>query len=411
MKGLISNTWIKTLKPGVKAYDARDGKLVGFLIRVNPSGKMNYVCEYKRGRRVNIGRVGVLTPAQARELAKEILGNASKGIYPEKKSAEITLKTFIEKEYQPWVLVHRKSGNDAIKVIQRNFYPLFANKPLNEIDLRTVDRWRTQRLEQGRKTATVNRACARFKAALSKAVEWDILDSHPLKNLKALPEDATGKLRFLSTEEEIALRAALNQREIIGCNKRDKANKWRAERSYTLMPDFKKHHFFDYLKPMILLSINTGLRRGEILHLTWEQVAQDNRLLTLHGYGNKRGKTRHLPLNSEAFDVLSCWQSQSDTTGLIFESKTGGIINDFRKSWARLLLKAGIENFRWHDLRHHFASRLVMNGIDLNTVRELLGHADIKMTLRYAHLAPEHKAQAIESIVRKEAKPCPLASI
>jgi integrase len=206
-------------------------------------------------------------------------------------------------------------------------------------------------------------------------------------------------VRFLSNEEEAALRAALNQREKIGCQKRDSANQWRAVRRYTLMPDLKNAYFFDHLKPMVLFSINTGLRRGEILHLTWEQVNFNERLLTLHGYNTKSGKTRHLPLNSEAFDVLSCWKKQSETTKLVFPSKTGGVINDLRKSWKRILVEAGIENFRWHDLRHHFASRLVMNGIDLNTVRELLGHADIKMTLRYAHLAPEHKAKAIESIV------------
>jgi integrase len=98
-------------------------------------------------------------------------------------------------------------------------------------------------------------------------------------------------------------------------------------------------------------------------------------------------------MNSEVRQVLRQWQSQNGASPRVFSLK------DAKTAWTRLLKEAGIENFRFHDLRHHFASRLVMKGVDLNTVRELLGHADTKMTLRYAHLAPEHKAAAVEKLV------------
>jgi site-specific recombinase XerD len=105
-----------------------------------------------------------------------------------------------------------------------------------------------------------------------------------------------------------------------------------------------------------------------------------------------------------AFDTLTRWHGQSRHTApgdLVFPSpQTGKKMGDCRTSWETIVKKAGLEDFHWHDMRHDFASHLVMNGVDLNTVRELLGHADMKMTLRYAHLAPETKMRAVETLDR-----------
>lgn len=98
--------------------------------------------------------------------------------------------------------------------------------------------------------------------------------------------------------------------------------------------------------------------------------------------------------------MLRRWKLNWGTRTLVFESKNRQPFDNVKKAWRRVLADAKIDAFRWHDLRHHFASRLVMEGVDLNTVRELLGHADIKMTLRYAHLASEHKAAAVAKLGR-----------
>lgn len=123
------------------------------------------------------------------------------------------------------------------------------------------------------------------------------------------------------------------------------------------------------------------------------------RSLILGGEITKNSSSRYIPLNDEAYNLLNQLYNKSDLkNGLVFPSKNNQPFNHVKRSWASVLEKAEISQFRWHDLRHHFASKLVMAGVDLNTVRELLGHSDIKMTLRYAHLAPEHKINAVKKI-------------
>jgi integrase len=403
MRAFIGNSLIPKLTPNEKQYDVRDSKLSGFLIRVNPTGKMIYVCQYKRGRRINLGKVGVITPAQARDKAIAILGDVAKGIDPQssnKKQSAFTLLEFIEDHYKPWVMEHRKSGVKTLAHINRCFTKPFGDKELTEFTPVFIDQWRTQRLKNECSTETVNRDVATFKAALSKAVLWGFIEKHPLEKLKLFKRDRSGKVRFLSSDEEQRLCETLISREAKIKADRDNANKWRRERGHELFTDLNQFEFADHLRPMILLSINTGLRRGEIFSLEWENVSFDHAVITIEGAYAKSGKTRHVPLNSEALHIIKSWRQQTDSVDLVFPNKDGGRFDTLKKGWAGIMTAAKIKSFRWHDLRHHFASSLVMAGVVLNTVRELLGHGDMTMTLRYAHLAPEHKASAVEKLVK-----------
>ena len=110
--------------------------------------------------------------------------------------------------------------------------------------------------------------------------------------------------------------------------------------------------------------MNTGLRRGELLSLRWECVDFKQQLLTVEGGTAKSRQTRHVALNEEATRVLQCWRDQAESGKRVFEFKTS-----FKKQWAPLLKRAQITKFRWHDIHHHFASRLVQKGVPLNTVR------------------------------------------
>ena len=166
--------------------------------------------------------------------------------------------------------------------------------------------------------------------------------------------------------------------------------------------DLNSVTFADHLKPMVLVSLNTGIRWGELASLAWDSVDMKKSLITVVGDKAKSGKTRHVPLNSIAMNALTDWKEQSSGE-VVFPGRDGKkTLDNVNKSWKAVLDAAQIKNFRWHDMRHHFASWLVMAGVDLNTVRELLGHSDLKMTLRYAHLAPEHKAAAVGLLVKNK---------
>lgn len=351
MRAPINNGLIAKLKPQEKQYDVRDTKLNGFMIRITPKGKMSYVCQYQRGRRINIGDVGILTPTQARDRATEILADAIKGIAPTgKKKVQVgnSLKLFIENEYAPWVMVNRKDGIRTLARIKRCFYKLLSHKPLDDITPAIIDQWRTQRMKDGRKSETVNRDIATFKAALSKAVLWGFIEKNPIRNLSLLKVDPAPKVRYLNKDEEMRLRHALNVREEnIQCA-RISANQWRTKRGYELLPELA-NDLIDYIKPMVFLSLNTGMRQGEIFNLKWQDIDFDRRILSVSGEYTKSSKTRHIPLNDEAFNVLMQWRAITMSKNLVFESKEGKQFNNVRKSWLTLLKLAEIQNFRWHD--------------------------------------------------------------
>ncbi len=398
MQALIGNRLLKQLQPEAKPYEIRDQRLKGFILRVQPSGSKTYIVQYGRGKRVTLGSADVLKADDARKEAKLILADVVHGIDPSAPKVEDkirTLETFLDEDYAPWASVHLKTHKAALARIRASF-PKLLDVEIGTIDPLDIERWRTARLRKGRKPSTVNRDLVCLKAALSKAVEWGMLEAHPLARIKPTKVDNNREPRFLSKEEIKTLKDALDEREERLRMERDSANQWRRARKLPTLPDLRRATYADHLKPMVLLSLNTGLRRGELFNLTWNDINFDHAHLTVRGDGAKSGKTRHIPLNEATVALLKDWRKQCRAENkLVFTGKNGTRFDNINNSWRKLLKDAKIQTFRWHDLRHTFASWLVMESVDLNTVRELLGHSDLKMTLRYAHLAPEHKALAV----------------
>ncbi len=400
------------LAPQGAPFDVRDTELKGLLLRVQPTGKRTWFYQYRtpqgRQTRLKLGDHPGLSPDGARGIAMErateaaagvdLVGRKRNAVAETKRLRLSTLRAFLDGRYKPWAQAHLKSWKMQIERIESDFAD-WLDKPMHEMVPFAIEGLRQRWKREGLSPKSINRDIQRLQSVLSRAVDWGVLDRHPFEGLKPLKTDKTGRVRYLSPKEEQSLRDALIAREWRICTRRATANKWRSIRGRELLPALTGD-YVDYLRPMVLLALNTGLRRGEIFGLTWGRLDLTGKMLTVIASSTKSGQTRNVPLNTEALDVLNAWKQRNTQTGaadFVFTHK-GKALRSVNFSWPTTTEAAGLIDFHFHDLRHHFASRLVMAGVDLNTVRELLGHSEIKMTLRYAHLAPDGLARAVQMI-------------
>ncbi|MDR4509576.1 MAG: site-specific integrase [Candidatus Brocadiaceae bacterium] len=288
----------------------------------------------------------------------------SEGKQPDVKRIRNHIFRELVSEYIEWAK-RQKSFNSKIYLINQ-LAEKFGNIPLRRFNTMLLEQYQTKRLNSGNKASTVNRLQSTIAHMFTKAVEWDMVEEDTLKRIrkvKLLPEN-NRRLRFLTHEECQSL--------IASCN----------------------HH----LKPIVITALNTGMRKEEILSLKWDNVNLKCGFILLAQEQTKNGERKEVPINSTLRKTFQELPRRLNIPYVFFDQATGKRFKDVKKSFHSALSKAGICDFRFHDLRHTFASHLVMAGIDITTVKELLGHKDIKMTLRYAHLAPGHKVKAVDTL-------------
>lgn len=369
MKTKITQKLILSLKAQAKAYRVHDTLLPGFFIRVLPSSHMSYMVTWGRNKAATLGRVGVLTLEQARTEARRYLTDAHEHGEPlalttkHNNSAMPTLLDFINNSYESWTLTHHNDKN-CCSAIKASFADLLKLK-LNEININRVEKLRSDWLASGLKPSTANRNITRIKGLMSRAAEWGVITENPLLKLRQLKVDKSKSVRHLSKNENERIREALDVREERLRAERESANEWRKERNKQQLADLRKVMFADRLKPLVLLLLNTGIRRGEAFNLLWSDIDFLQKTLTVNGDGAKSNQTRHIPLNREALSVLKAWKKQSSQSNYVFPSASGGRLDNINKAWSNLRADAKLEAFRLHDLRHTFASNLAIAGVPL----------------------------------------------
>jgi len=279
-----------------------------------------------------------------------------------KKEQKVKFEDFADE----YLEVHCKSNNKSWYKSDffnlKNLKKYFGGKYLHEITPKDIEQYRTERINEVSKS-TVNRVLNCLSSLYNRAIEWGKATDNPMSKVK-LFKVPDKRIRYLEKEEIGKLLS----------------------------------HCCEHLKPIVIVALHTGMRKGEILGLKWHDI--DIKRNIIHLYDTKNGEKREVPMN-EVVQKTIIGVFKNPESQYVFCNKDGKAYRNVRKSFFTSLKKADIINFRFHDLRHTFASQLVMSGVDLNTVRELLGHKSIEMTLRYSHLSPDHKKRAVDILGKR----------
>jgi integrase len=321
-------------------------------------GRHWYIDYYVKGtrKRKKIGPSKQVAELALAQVEVKIAKGEYLSIYEEKK---LTFRQFAP-DYLAYSQANKSRTSyqrDRI-TIERWLMPAFGDYYLFQVTLADGEHYKQDRLKVV-DPATVNKELNCLKAMLNKAVAWGYLQIQPLRGMKGLKEPP-GRLRYLSPEEKVQLLDACTSPS--------------------------------YLAPIVEIAMHTGMRRSEILALRWADIDLRRRAITLtHTKNNER---RAIPVNASVGETLKHLPRHLDTD-MLFPHVNGPMVT---RSFGRACRKAKLQNLRFHDLRHTFASYLAMGGFNLRTIQQLLGHRDLRMTSRYAHLSADHLQQAVNSL-------------
>jgi integrase len=314
--------------------------------------------EGERERKQKQEKIGPSRALAEAALSKRVVERAENKIFDKKPVKKILLKEFMS-QYLEYSKSHKKPSmyeRDCRSSLHLLKY--FSGCYLDGITPKKAEDYKSER-RKSVKGSTINRELALLRSVLNKAVEWGDIETSPIKKMKMFREPP-GRVRYLSRQEIPAL--------LRECSCR--------------------------IKPIVCVALYTGMRKGEILALKWKNIDFEQGIIHVEEVefdgevdSPKSGERRDVPI----CDIVKKSLEALPRTGeRIFEG-----VKDFREAFNNACKRAGIEDFHFHDLRHTFASHLVMQGTSIMIVKELLGHKTLEMTLRYAHLAPDVRRKAI----------------
>jgi integrase len=315
---------------------------------------IDYMYHGKRGRE-KIGRDKKTAELVLKDMELKIARGEHLGIHEQKK---IRFDEFIV-NYLNVSKANKKPQSYRRDIVSsKNLMPHFGDEYLDDINPYLIEQYRITRLNKVT-PSTINREVACLRHCFTKAIEWGYAKDNPVKKVKFMKEPA-GRARFLESSE-------IN-RLLLECS--------------------------PWLKPIVIVALNTGMRKSEILNLKWVQVNWNNKMITITD--TKNNEPKFIPMNETVYSTLRKLYHVENM--YVFRNRAGMPYTDVYKIFCNAVERAGIKDFRFHDLRHTFASHLAMNGCNLRAIQQLLGHKDFQMTLRYSHLSKSHLRDSVNTL-------------
>jgi len=275
---------------------------------------------------------------------------------------------FAEMYIENYAKVKKRSWKSDYYYLNAHLVPHFKGCMLTEITQLRVEKYAVKRIEDGVRKSTVNRELACLRKMLNKAIDWGYAKENQVSRVKFFSEKDNLKERILSADEERLLLESSP----------------------------------DHLRPIVVVAVQTGMRKSEILGLKWKSVNMEKREIKVEK--TKSGKMRIVPVNKELHVELIKLKKNERSEWVFLNLETGQPLKDVKRAFKGACSRAGIRDLRFHDLRHTFASRLIEKGADLITVKELLGHSSVKTTERYTHSNRDQKRKAVESLSGERGK-------
>ncbi len=310
------------------------------------------------------------TKREAEQAETLIRNSVFEGTYCKEEPGTQLFSDFVEQVYIPWAKVNKKSWRNDVDR-GRVLREYFAGKAFRDISPLLIEKYKHDRLKTKTKRGgmrhpnTINKELQLLSKIFNIAIDNGLAEVNPCRRVRKFKVEWQ-RDRYLSSEEEKRLMAQLTGR-------------------------------YEHLKPIVTIALHTGMRRGEILGLEWRQVDFHRNVLRVTK--TKSGKERFLPMNHVVRELLLERRAKEPDASYVFggPGKTA-TLTDIKHGFTTAVRKAKLHDFRFHDLRHTAGTRMAEAGIDIRTIAEMLGHATIQMSMRYAHATDEAKRRAADAL-------------